>query len=319
MRRRNLLWALLAAVISLPLDAAEEKPQCKLIRIDEWKVRGDAALPVFEGAVNRHRIPVLLDTGMALREGALLERAAAARLGLALRASPGRLFAGAAVDLDTDIGVLNELTIGQFTRRNWPVVVRPEHHGHSGSLVIGSAFFQDIDLELDLAQAAVRLFKSEACRGRSLAYWAQELASEAPIWIDGPVSVEVMVNGKPLHAILDSGASTTLVDTATAARLGVAQGSPGTQPGRCISGLGKGRSASWSGQFQDFTIGDERIRNPRLHFTDLRGGKYDRPEMVLGADFLRSHRVMVARGLRKVFFTYSGGTVFPATPAEACL
>src|SRR5688572_1794879 len=109
MGTRNLLWALLAAAISLPVDAAEEKPQCKLMRLDEWKVRPGAALPVFDGAVNRRAIPVQLDTGMALREGALLERAAAARLGLALRPSPGRAFAGLGVDLDTDSAVLNEL------------------------------------------------------------------------------------------------------------------------------------------------------------------------------------------------------------------
>jgi Aspartyl protease len=300
---RALLSILAAAVMAHAVDAAAE---CKLMRIDEWKLKHDAAAPVLEAVVHRQRIPVLLDTGMALREGALLDRAAAARLGLALRPSPGRAFAGVGVDVDTDVGVMKEITIGVFTRRNWPVVVRPEHHGNSGSLVIGSAFFEDIDLELDLAQDAVRLFKSEACRGVSLAYWAQGRASEAPIWVDGPVSVEVSVNGKPLRAILDSGASTTLLDTATAARLGVTKGNAATQPGRCL-------------QLDSFSIGDERIRNPRLRVADLRGGKYDRPEMVLGADFLRTHRVMVARGERKLFFTYAGGTVFPTGAAEACL
>ena len=298
---RTLLLMLAAAAMAHPVDAAA----CKLMRIDEWKLKHDGVVPVLDGVVHGQRIQVLLDTGMALREGALLDRAAAARLGLALRASPGRPFAGVGVDVDADIGVLKELTIGLFTRRNWPVVVRSEHHGRSGSLVIGSSFFEDIDLELDLLQHAVRLFKSEACRGISLAYWAEGRASEAPIWVDGPVSVDVSVNGKPLRAILDSGASTTLLDTATAARLGVANDSSGTQPGRCI-------------QLDSFTIGDERIRNPRLRVADLHGGKYDRPEMVLGADFLRTHRVMVARGQRKLFFTYSGGTVFPTGAAEAC-
>ena len=32
--------------------------------------------------------------------------------------------------------------------------------------------------------------------------------------------------------------------------------------------------------------------------------------MLLGADFLRSHRVLVANSQRKLYFTYSGGPVF---------
>jgi hypothetical protein len=38
--------------------------------------------------------------------------------------------------------------------------------------------------------------------------------------------------------------------------------------------------------------------------------------MLLGADFLRSHRVLVARSQKKMYFTYEGGTVFPP-PAGA--
>jgi len=40
--------------------------------------------------------------------------------------------------------------------------------------------------------------------------------------------------------------------------------------------------------------------------------------VILGTDFLRAHRVMVARSQRKVYFTYSGGPVFPARKARDC-
>ena len=36
----------------------------------------------------------------------------------------------------------------------------------------------------------------------------------------------------------------------------------------------------------------------------------DRPSMLLGADFLRSHRVLVSHSQRKLYFTYLGGPVF---------
>jgi hypothetical protein len=48
----------------------------------------------------------------------------------------------------------------------------------------------------------------------------------------------------------------------------------------------------------------------------------EEPNMLLGADFFRSHRVYVAREQRKVYVSYMGGPVFqtigvhPAAPAE---
>jgi hypothetical protein len=40
--------------------------------------------------------------------------------------------------------------------------------------------------------------------------------------------------------------------------------------------------------------------------------------MLLGADFLRSHRVLVARSQAKMYFTYEGGTVFPDVTGRGC-
>ena len=36
--------------------------------------------------------------------------------------------------------------------------------------------------------------------------------------------------------------------------------------------------------------------------------------MLLGYDFLRSHRVLVAHSQRRIYFTYNGGPVFVRTP-----
>ena len=38
--------------------------------------------------------------------------------------------------------------------------------------------------------------------------------------------------------------------------------------------------------------------------------------MLLGADFLRAHRVYVAHSQRKLYFTYSGAPVFSVSPIE---
>jgi hypothetical protein len=40
--------------------------------------------------------------------------------------------------------------------------------------------------------------------------------------------------------------------------------------------------------------------------------------MLLGADFLRSHRVLIAHSQRKMYFTHAGGTVFQVDTPRAC-
>jgi len=41
-------------------------------------------------------------------------------------------------------------------------------------------------------------------------------------------------------------------------------------------------------------------------------------DLLLGADFLRAHRVLIAHGQRRMYFEYVSGTVFPTTPGPAC-
>jgi hypothetical protein len=87
-----------------------------------------------------------------------------------------------------------------------------------------------------------------------------------------------------------------------------------------VVGYGKNSVDSWTGQFETFAIGDEVIRNPRIRFADLAQHTGDsQAGMLLGADFLHSHRVLVSRSQGKLYFTYAGGTVFPRPPAgRAC-
>src|SRR5258706_9946747 len=165
----------------------------------------------------------------------------------------------------------------------------------------------------------------------ALGYWATEPAGEVPIETGSKIWLTVAINGKPVRAQLDSGAGNSLLSKADAARLGVTPESPGTVVGGCVRGLGERQENSWVGQFESFAIGNERIRNPRIPFADLwqhttyteTGSRLPtrlagQPDMLLGADFLHAHRVLVARSQRKMYFTYAGGTVFPSKPSKGC-
>ena len=328
MRSAPSFAALVLSAGTLVHCLAAEPQNCKLVRIDEWAVRPEIPTPVLEGRINGQRVGVLIDTGATPKEGALMHRALARRLGVPLVAlHPSARVGGIGGESQVEIGYINEIRLGKAVREDWRVLVAGE--GKQDLFIIGNQFFQDHELEFDLSRHRVRLFKSEGCRGVSLAYWTRS-PSVAPIWIDGWIYVEVRVNGQPVRAILDSGASTTILDSSVLARIGAEAQLRTAAPGWCIRGMGKQAVASQIGQFDSFAIGDELIRNPKIYFADLRRDmprvnllffeidKYETPEMILGADFLRAHRVLIARPQGKLFFTYEGGTVFPILPAAPC-
>src|SRR5207253_3119801 len=74
------------------------------------------------------------------------------------------------------------------------------------ALLLGYDFLHQMDIEFDLTQGAVRLFKPKGCESAPLSYWSKEAVAVA---LEGgrKIFVPVRVNDKPLSAELDSGAT----------------------------------------------------------------------------------------------------------------
>src|SRR5258706_1584258 len=295
---------------------------CKRIRIEEWAVRMERNLPVIDGEINGNKVGILIDTGS---ERSFVTRSAVNRMTLN-RASVGTT--------GLESARIDELRIGPAKRRDWSVLVSPEQDfgPEVVSLVLGHDFFAAIDVEFDLPNRAVRLFQPRDCAGSSLAYWGDGRAGEAQLQGNSEMLVSVAGNGPPILAILDTGASLSALTMAEAVRFGVNAQSSGVATAGCSAGIGPPALDYWSAPFDSFAIGPEMIRNPTLRIADFTrdsmvnqiGGRQAaarfaaRPEMILGMDFMRAHRVFVANSQRKVYFSYTGGTVFPTGNDKTC-
>lgn len=325
----DLYLALALTAVSAAADAAPAPHNCKLARIAELQIRIEDSRIVTDGAINGRKVGVLLDTGAGL---SLIHRSSVARLGLIPHEAQGYRMFGIGGETSAQAVQVDQFEFGQFLRRNWRVLVTGEGAPRGDvAVMLGHDFFENVDVEFDLPHHAVRLFQAMDCGGVSLAYWTTEPAGEAAIEAGPKLEVMVQINGQPGRALLDSGASSSIVAMDFADRLGVTPESAGVVAGGCHTGLGKKPVESWIAQFQSFAIGNETIRNPSIRFADLwkhvtyteTGSRVPKPvaglpSMLLGADFLRAHRVMVAHSQRKIYFTHVGGTVFPATPAKRC-
>jgi clan AA aspartic protease (TIGR02281 family) len=317
---------IVTAAATTALAAPESK--CQLVLVAQWSTRSDHYRPVVDGEINGQKIGVLLDTGAG---ASMIHRSAARRLGL--RTSPARGYRMWGIGGETQVeeAYIDEFKIGDASHKNWVALVSGEHEFPGDlALLLGYDFLHQMDVEFDLTQGAVRLFQPRGCEGASLAYWSKEAVA---LTLEGGrrIFVPVRVNGKPLSAEVDSGATISSLSLEAALQLGMTPKTEGVTVGSCSTGLGRVRVDKWIAPFESFAIGDELIRNPRIHFGDLwQHTRYESTgshiarrldnlaDMLLGSDFLRAHRVLVAHSQGKLYFSYVGGTVFPATPGRPC-
>lgn len=301
---------------------------CKLALVAQWPVRLIGGLPIVDGAVNGHSIGVLIDTGAAR---SVILKTAADRLALPRHATNNRIYGVGGVS-SAEMVQIDEVRIEKMTRRNWRVLAIGERDlGRNIGFILGADFFEQADLEIDYEAGVVRLFNPQGCGATPLAYWSKSGAGVIDIDRDTTIRFRVHVNARPVYAMLDTGASTSILELSVARGLGVAPGGPGVVSGGCAGGIGANLIERWVGTFETFSIGDETIRNPKLMISNLwmhstaievgsriPKGPVGRPSMLIGSDFLRTHRVYIARSQHKLYFTYAGGLVFPSIPKGDC-
>jgi len=330
--------ALLLASSALALAVADPATAstCQLGKIAEWPLRIERNKLIVDGAVNGQKVGVLIDTGATTT---LILRPAAIRLGLTRHDVRRTRIFGVGGESNVEYSIVDEFRVGETVRKNWRVLVAGERDiGSDVAVILGEDFLQAVDVEFDLAHRKLRLFQPTGCEGVSLAYWASAGAGEVefePLEASrSQIVVPIRINDQPLKAMLDSGASVSILDKADAERLGVTPRTPGVVPVGAGVGLGAKSIDTWIGPFRSFTIGDETIRDTELRFTDwhanasyvytgsrLRTQLQGLSSMLLGADFLRAHRLLIAHSQRKIYFTYTGGPIFqlnrPPPPADA--
>ena len=224
---------------------------------------------------------------------------------------------GVGGESDVEVVRIDEVTIGDATRKGWTMVVAGEHDmGAPVGVILGEDFFSNVDVEFDIEHNVVRLFEPKGCGDRSLAYWATEgageVATDRVYHLHPQILISVHINGQPVKAKLDSGAAVSTLHKPFAAKLGLTPGAPGVAEAGRIRGLGKEEMQSWVGPLDTFVIGDERIRSASIVFTDLG----IQAEMLLGVDFIRADRMLIAHSQRKIYFTHSTGPVFQLNRAQ---
>jgi tetratricopeptide (TPR) repeat protein len=310
---RNRMAASCLALSGL-VSAVQAADTCHLGVLATLPVNMVNTRPVIAGIINGAPARFLADSGAFF---SVVTLASAERFKLRLGDLPFEMsIRGVSGEAKAQLGWARDFTLEGFNGNPFhdvDFVVTDSYALQGVDGVIGQNVLGFVDTEYDLGNGVIRLIHAKDCKHGDLAYWSgttpvsvlntEERTPSAPHLIG-----KVKLNGVNIRAVLDTGASTSILNRKAAIRAGFNRDDPGVVPAGFVHGLGPKEIETWIARFDLLDLGGEQIRHAQLRVGDL-----ELPygaDMLLGADFFLSHRLYVSQSRRMVYFTFNGGHVF---------
>jgi predicted aspartyl protease len=269
-------------------------------------------IPLVEMAVGDARVALMVDTG-SMRT--VIRPAAVKRLGLAMVEGGAHQLLGTNGPTVAQVAVLNGALVGGATLEEIKVPVPPDSDvAFLGSVggVLGMDVLGKYEVDLDLPARRMRLYTGSPCDGETLplgasvqnirGQWTHQIAYNN---LDPRVFVRGTFDGHEVAALLDSGAQRSALYADLAASLGVTATMLAQDSTIQISGAGTTKVRASRHTVRELRFGDAVLANwevwvmPRADTNDA--------AMVLGADYLATHRIWLAPKRRGVFVTATSG------------
>ena len=301
------LWITLALLLLAPAAApADDAKDCKLQRIAELEMlpndNGSVLIPV---GLNGQPGALALDTGAfwsVLRKGVVS--------GLARREAGINLIGSGGGELDRYVE-LPSIEVGHSSFKHADFFVGPDALTEDARVGgnLGANVLQEYDLEIDSGRRQVSLFLQHRCKEDAI-YWAESDAVTIPFDLDNHlITIPVVLDGKPLRALLDTGASGSVLSLKAAKALyGLTPQSEGVRPPRKSRTLdGRGLDL-YRYRFKSLDIGGIVFNNPLISLgvdnierANRRALGDNAPDLILGMHQLRLLHLYIAYGEKIIY------------------
>ncbi|MBV8799398.1 MAG: retropepsin-like domain-containing protein [Alphaproteobacteria bacterium] len=307
-----------------------------------------ASVPLTIGSDNRPYVPVkingkpksmLVDTGGFVTE---MNRSTSDELQLSARHTRLQLI-GVYGDM-TQLAVTAALAVGNLHADNMDFMLMPQVHEFASDVPdaagsIAPNFLRPYDADFDFGGGKFNLLSQKHCDGK-VVYWPNSGVAVVPIDVrpDGQIVVPVELDGEKLKAVLDTGASTSVLNMEVAE---VAFGlKPGSADTPAASGAGQNKSGmpTYSHRFKSLSLEGIAISNPEMIIIpdlvrmrmmdphdslegDTRVKNSANPvgldPMMLGMNILRRLHLYIAYKEKKLYITPAAAAVSAAAPAAS--
>ncbi len=327
------ILACASLMAALPALAQDCKPLNVLISADMRAERGLPTIPVTIGDASKK---LTINTASVFSE---ISQPAIKEMNLNTLQARVRLFDNAGQSSDRYV-ILPSLGIGgaksdqvKFMMRPAPGPMNPNDAALVG--VLGPDILQNYDLDLDFAGRKMQLISPDHCDGK-VVYWTAPTVAIVPMRLaqDGKAVISVMLDGKRLDAVINTGAPNSQLNQDVAEdRFGVKFDAPDVKQVGTVGG--NANRKVYRRQFQSLAFEGVTIANPELvllpdelkdrmrNANQPRTGSLTRndavttrlPDMTLGMSTLGKLHVYIAYRERKVYI--SEAAPVPRGPAAA--
>lgn len=280
-------------------EANAEPAACQHL-VARVSLRNDAGFINVPASLNGHAARMIVDTGS---EGSLVSPEAMAlfdmqpdrerRTVVQGTGGEGRLVPNA---------IIHSLRIGtvEFGPVSVPVEALPAIPALVPAIegLVGADLLSRYDIEFSVAEGWMAFWSPATATCSGPVGW-RYLYRAVPLDITPRkrLMAAVELDGHTLHALIDSGARSTIVSTDAAHMAGVSAATLAGDPGGVAAGLdGHGQVYHWH-RFQSLRVGQEEEKAPVLTVSPV----HDTADMLLGADWFRTHRVWISYATRSLY------------------
>ena len=284
------------AVLAGCSDGGVASRSCKVSRVADLPLVPDAGLPAVEATLDGSKVLVYIDTGAAL---SLISRRAADQFNLRPGPESGLVrISGIGGTVNAPLVRVPRLGLGVGMAHDLELPVAADFRPVRGVPVLGlfgGDFLSNYDVDLDMPGHRFRMYRIEGCGDHM--HPLDDPAFAVPFELaDTKVILDLKLNGKPVTAFLDSGASHTLVPVGTARQAGVAEADTALDRDLKARGVDESEIEIRLHRFGTLEIGDETMNNFRFSVGDPAIDA-----MLLGDDFLRFNHVWISYPLRQLY------------------
>ena len=256
-------------------------------------------VPVVTLGINGSPASFLFDTGA---ERTVLTAAAAKRLGVVPHFEYARRMRSLGSAVAGGDARLQTVNLGGMAIPDVRVLVGPVSlpslAGKSVDGLLGADFLADFEIDLDLMQRRILLYETPPCPIAGPAWSEPYTTIKANRSLHDRLFFPVTLDGHHLAALIDTGAQLTALDSLSATALGVSGQAMARDPVATLRGAAAEVVKSRVHRFTRLEIDGEVVRDPVIVVAGL--GLQD-ADLVIGANFLRWHRVWLSYASHLIF------------------
>ncbi len=277
-------------------------PKCSVARIADLPLTRWGMGFTVTATINGQDAPLVLDTGAPT---VVLNPEAVAALNLEPDRVPRVLVSsGLGGTSNLKMAQADSFELGGFRMRHQVVAVGAMTFGAIPSTIdrpaglLGAGYLQAFDLELDFAADRMSLYGSRHCEDGFLPWQPPFDMIPLQVQPSGHIIVPIILDGKPMNALLDTGAAISTISARAAAALGVTSERLGHDQQIEVGANGPDRLIGWVHKFRTLSVGQQTLQAPALLISP---SELPMAPALLGLDFLRRYRVWISYGSNRLY------------------